>query len=135
MYAYLQQAQDNEAQKVLSTINGIENSQDSFVSAYAIAAAQARYPLERRQWADAAALPVRTHSAFPWDKYPQYESITYFARGLGAARAGDATAARNAMKILDTFYERSVSAHVSEAAIGCFNVLLPSRRMRSSVAG
>jgi hypothetical protein len=110
MYAYLQQAQDKSAEDALNEVNSVENYQDSFASAYGIAAAQARYPLERRQWTDAAALEVRTHGSFPWDKYPWYESITYFARGLGAARSGDIQAARKAIETLDNFYERSVNA-------------------------
>jgi tetratricopeptide (TPR) repeat protein len=110
MYAYLQQAQDKSAEDALNEINSIETYEDSFASAYGIAAAQARYPLERRQWPDAAALEVRTHGSFPWDKYPWYEAITYFARGLGAARGGDVQEARKAINALDTFYERSVDA-------------------------
>ncbi|NIM06492.1 MAG: hypothetical protein GTN65_12990, partial [Armatimonadetes bacterium] len=35
---------------------------------------------------------------------------TYFARGLGAARSGDAAGARDAVETLDTLYERSVKA-------------------------
>jgi tetratricopeptide (TPR) repeat protein len=110
MYAYLQRSQDKMALATLDEINGVENYQDSFASAYGIAAAQARYPLERRQWAEAAKLPMRTHSMFPWDKYPQFEAITYFARGLGAARSGDTAGARSAIETLDTLYERTVRA-------------------------
>jgi tetratricopeptide (TPR) repeat protein len=110
MYAYLQRAQDRMAQDVLSKINGVEKYQDSFASAYGIAAAQARYPLERREWSEAMKLPFRTHSTFPWDKYPWYESITYFASGLGAARSGDTVAARSALEMLNTLYDRSVKA-------------------------
>lgn len=110
MYAYLQQCQDKMAQDVLQKVNAVENYQDSFASAYGIAAAQARYPLERAQWADAAALKVRTHSSFPWDKYPWFESITYFARGLGAARSRNVDAAEKALETLNMLYERSVNA-------------------------
>jgi len=110
MYAYLQRGQDKMAADVLHQINTVENYQDSFASAYGIAAAQARYHLERRQWDDAAALPVRTHSAFPWAKYPWFESITYFARGLGVARSGDTVAAQKFIETLGTFYEHSVNA-------------------------
>jgi tetratricopeptide (TPR) repeat protein len=110
MYAYLQRSQDKMAETVLQQINTVGNYQDSFASAYGIAAAQARYYLERRQWTDAAALPIRTHSTFPWDKYPWFESITYFARGLGAIRSGDTAAAQKAIETLDTFYEHSVNA-------------------------
>jgi tetratricopeptide (TPR) repeat protein len=110
MYAYLQQGQDKMAEDVLQRINTVKKYQDSFASAYGIAAAQARYPLELRQWDDAAALEARTHGSFPWDKYPWFESITHFARGLGAARGGDIAAALKAVEKLDTFYERSVNA-------------------------
>src|SRR5690606_11665960 len=60
----------------------------------------------RGRWDEAAALPVRTHGAFPWDRFPGAESITYFARGLGAARSGDPDAARAAIAELDVLYER-----------------------------
>jgi tetratricopeptide (TPR) repeat protein len=110
VYAYLQRTQDDMSREALAEINGIEKYQDSFVSAYGIAAAQARYPLERRKWAEAANLSIRTHSMFPWNKYPQYEAITYFARGLGMARSGDVTGARKQIKMLDKFYELTVKA-------------------------
>jgi tetratricopeptide (TPR) repeat protein len=110
IYAYLQRAQDSVARDVLSRINSIDNYQDSFASSYGIAAAQARYPLELKQWEEAAKLQLRTHSTFPWDKYPWHEAITYFARGLGAARSGDTSAARNAMEKLGTLYDLSVKA-------------------------
>ena len=110
MYAYLQQGQDKKAEEVLSEINRTENYQDSFASAYGIAAAQARYPLERRQWADAATLPVRTHSAFPWGKYPWHESIIYFARGLGAPQSGDLSTVAKSIGMLDLFYDRAIQA-------------------------
>jgi tetratricopeptide (TPR) repeat protein len=110
IYAYLQRAEDDRARAALSEVNAVERYQDSFVTAYAVAAAQARYPLERRQWKEAAALPLRTHAAFPWDKYPWHESMTYFARSLGAARSGDASAARKAAESLDALYELSVKA-------------------------
>ena len=117
MYAYLQQTEDTRAQEVLSEINRVENYQDSFASAYGIAAAQARYPLERREWADAAKLPVRTHRAFPWEKYPWYESIIYFARALGASRSGETAEVPKALEKLDAFYDRTVKAGESYWAV------------------
>ena len=110
IYAYLQRSQDGMARDALATINGIEKYQDSFASSYGIAAAQARYPLELKRWEEAAGLSLRTHSTFPWDKYPWHEAITYFARGLGAARSGDTSAARNAMEKLSTLYDISIKA-------------------------
>lgn len=110
MYAYLQRGQDEKARAVLDEINAVDNYQDHFGAAYGIAATQARYLLEREAWAEAARLPVRTHEAFPWDRYPQYEAITYFARGLGAARNGDLDAAREAIDRLNNLYEQTVEA-------------------------
>jgi tetratricopeptide (TPR) repeat protein len=110
IYAYLQKAQDKEARDTLNTINNVDRYQDSFASAYGIAAAQARYFLELRQWENAAELKPRSHSTFPWDKYPWFESITYFAHGLGAARSKNIDSARNAIRTLDTFYERTKKA-------------------------
>lgn len=108
MYAYLQQSQDEKANNLLNKVNSISNYQDSFISAYGIAGAQARYLLERMKWEEAASLPERIHSAFPWDKYPQYEAITYYSRGLGAARSGDTKSARKAKARLDELYHSTI---------------------------
>ncbi len=94
--------------ETLSEVNSVLNYQDSFASAYGIAAAQARYPLERMQWKDAALLEARTHKDFPWDNYPAYESITYFARGIGAARSGNIEGAEEALKVLNSLYDATV---------------------------
>ena len=110
IYAYLQGATDKKAEGVLQKIKADSNYQKTFVSGYALAAIPARYYLERKQWGDGAALEVRSPSAFPWEKFPQVEAITYFARGLSAARNGDAAAARMAIETLDVLYERSVKA-------------------------
>jgi tetratricopeptide (TPR) repeat protein len=104
IYAYLQKVQDQKALDTLVTVNNVEKYQDSFASAYGIAAAQARYSLELRQWEKAANLKLRTHSTFPWDKYPGFEAITHFARGLGAGRSNDITKARASIKELDRLY-------------------------------
>ena len=64
VYAHLQRGEDKMAQDALKALNAVNNHQDSFVSTYGVAAAQARYPLERAQWAEAAALPVRGSQYF-----------------------------------------------------------------------
>lgn len=110
IYAHLQRGEDEKALKALKELNSVDNYQTAFSAAYGIAASQARYPLERRQWAEASALPLRTHDAFPWDRYPWYEAITYFARGLGAARSGEPSAARQAIEELDAIYQRTLDA-------------------------
>jgi len=104
IYSYLQKGQDKKAMQVLNDVNKVVNYQDSFASAYGIAGAQARYPLERMQWEDAASLKSRSHENFQWDKYPQYESITYFGRGIGAARSGNIEVAEQALEKLNELY-------------------------------
>ncbi len=72
------------------------------VSAYALAAIPARYPLERREWADAAALQARVPDSFPWGaEYAQFEALTWFANGIGAARSGNPDAAGESVKQLE----------------------------------
>ncbi len=110
IYAHLQQGQDAQAEGVLQAVNNTDTYQDSFASAYGIAAVQARSVLEHGEWDKAATLPLRTHQSFPWDKYPWFESITHFARGLGAARSGDLTAAQQAHTTLHDAYERTITA-------------------------
>lgn len=110
IYAYLQRGQDRKAGEVVDAIRAVDPYQDHFAAAYSMAAVPARYVLERGEWAEAAGLPARIQDAFPWDRYPQYEAITYFARGLGAARSGDLDAAREAIGTLDDLYEQTVEA-------------------------
>ena len=63
----------------------------------------ARLALERGEWAEAAALPMTPAAdAYAWKKYPQAEAINAFARGVGAARAGNAAAAREQQSRLIT---------------------------------
>ncbi|HKQ79532.1 MAG TPA: hypothetical protein VJ810_37915, partial [Blastocatellia bacterium] len=93
-YAYLQGAEDLKAKAVFDELSQISKLDlENFAAAYAFAAVPARYTLERRHWAEAAKLSLRP-SAFPWGRFPYAEAINYFARALGAARSGDASAAR-----------------------------------------
>ena len=62
--------------------------------AFALAAIPARYALEREAWAEAARLELRP------SRFPQADAITWFARGLGAARTGDLQTARAAIDAL-----------------------------------
>jgi tetratricopeptide (TPR) repeat protein len=79
-----------------------------FQVAYALAAIPARYTLERRQWAEAAALKVPVEG-FPWNKFAYAEAIVYFARSLGASRSGDTAAASAAIERL-TAMQKSLAA-------------------------
>jgi tetratricopeptide (TPR) repeat protein len=117
IYGHLQIGENDKAKQVLQAIGAHDNYQKTFVSGYALAAIPARYLLERKQWSEAATLDTRTPNTFPWEKFPEVEAITYFARGLGAARSGDAFAASDGIRTLDDLYERTVNADQTYWAI------------------
>ncbi len=99
-YAYLQTAQDGKAKELNDAVYAMQKvDAQIFQVAYALAAIPARYTLERRQWADAAALKVPVEG-FPWNKFAYAEAHVYFARSLGASRSGDPAAARTALERL-----------------------------------
>jgi hypothetical protein len=94
VYAHLQLAQDEAARKAMQQSQRMKPV-DNFGAAFAYAAMPARIALERGDWAAAANLPLTPATdAYPWDKYPQAEAVNTFARGIGAARSGNAAAAR-----------------------------------------
>ena len=97
VYGYLQTAQDGLAREVVEKAQGVRKTQPEidFAAAYAIGAVPARYALERRQWAEAAALAV--HPAASWQKFAFGAAHVAFARALGAARAGQIENARGAL--------------------------------------
>ena len=104
-YGYLQGAQDREARRILDECQALAKEDlEHFASAYAFAAIPARYALERRQWAEAAALEPRPSRV----KYS--EAITYFARALGAARSGDAVSTRTNVDKLQALHTTMVDA-------------------------
>ena len=109
IYAYMQKGQFQKVTELMEKINGIPVYQDSFASAYALASVEPRYQLERRDWKEAAVVTERPNSAFEWDKYPQYEAIIYYSRGLGAAVSGDAESAKISKAKLDQLYENTVN--------------------------
>ncbi len=109
VYAYLQTGQDvaakrwvDKAAQTFSRFNPAAANGAAPASAayFARAAIPARYCLERRDWACAEKL-VTVPSKFPFAN-----ATTYFARGLGAAHAGDAVAARAAMSSLDQVHDK-----------------------------
>jgi tetratricopeptide (TPR) repeat protein len=59
-----------------------------------MAAIEARWAMERGKWAEAAAIDPRPN------RFPHTEAMIYFARGVGAARSGNAAGARAATEKL-----------------------------------
>ena len=117
IYAYLQQGQDKKAREAVEKVRAVSNFQPGFATAYGIAAGPVRYSLERGDWKEAAALPLRSHSTFPWEKYPAAEAITYFARGIGSARSGDPSGAREAIAGLNKLHDQMEQAQESYWAV------------------
>ncbi len=89
MYGYLQKGNEAGARETLERVEGIERSEGTFAAAYGMAAARARYVLERGDWEAAARLAPRTPDALAWEAHPAAEALIHYARGLGAARTGD----------------------------------------------
>lgn len=110
-YAQLQLAQDKQAAATIATAASTRERGDrppSIVNFTALAAMPARYALERADWKGAAALPVTTSA------YPQADSLTRFARGLGYARTGNPSAATgeiDAMRVLLAALEKTDEAY------------------------
>jgi tetratricopeptide (TPR) repeat protein len=88
-YAYLQLGQDQKARSLIpDTMAMTKIIGVPLAGATGRAAVPARYMLERQDWQGAAQLqPLGTG-------FPMAEAITYFARAMGGARSGDATAAQ-----------------------------------------
>lgn len=80
-YAYLQLGRDREAADILQHLGRVQQvtPERSRKAAYALAAIPARYAIERRSWAEAAALESRP------SPFPRANALTYFARGYARA--------------------------------------------------
>ena len=100
VYGYLQIGEDDKAAELVDQMMAIQNHQVSFGGAYALAASPVRLLLETSDWAGAAALTDEMHPAIPWQNFPQTVAMRWFAKGLGAARSGDAGTARDAVERL-----------------------------------
>jgi tetratricopeptide (TPR) repeat protein len=101
VYAYLQEAKDKSAGKVLKDMAAIEKlDENQFAAAYAFAAAPGRLALERHDWKAAATL-VEAPAWFPWKQFGNVEALIYYAKAIGAARAGDVAGAQHAVDKID----------------------------------
>jgi tetratricopeptide (TPR) repeat protein len=99
VYAHLQLAQDAKAKAM--TDKSLETADTgtrpiNFGNFTAKNAMPARFMLERADWAGAATLPIKP------SQYPQADSLTHFARGLGMARSGDLNGAKGEIEAIKT---------------------------------
>jgi hypothetical protein len=116
-YAHLQIGQDRAAERIVKSLPEIASRFDPkavlvgagppLAGFFALAAIPARYALERQDWQHAEELPVR-ETAFPFT-----DAMTWFARGIGAARLGHRVEAGEAAAVLKGIQERLEEAHES----------------------
>jgi tetratricopeptide (TPR) repeat protein len=106
MYGYLQQGDNDSANKTLDYLNKIDFvSPVNFKVAYAFAAMPVRYVLENKLWKEAAVL--KTHDAnVDWENYPWQRSIVHFARLLGSVHTGKTDSAKQELKMLNALREK-----------------------------
>jgi tetratricopeptide (TPR) repeat protein len=110
MYAFMQLAKDREAKALMDEVVATRKlNVEHFAGAFALAAIPARYTLERGRWAEAAEL-TPTPSDLGWDKFPQAESITWFARGIGTARSGNVADARKSLARIEALRDTLTAA-------------------------
>ena len=96
-YSYLQIGDEDRAKQMLDEAAGASSfDEPNFAAGYALTAIPARFALERRRWLDAGRLEV-SQAKLPWENFRYATAITYFARALGSARAGQAEPARAAI--------------------------------------
>ncbi len=114
-YAYLQRGQYREAESIrrqIKSLNGPYSAVQPTAMAFAFAAIPARYALERQAWEEASALTLHQPSAFPWGKaYLNCDSITHFARAIGAARSNRLDAARAEIATLERVRQELAQAN------------------------
>jgi tetratricopeptide (TPR) repeat protein len=152
IYAYLQTAQDEAARRLLDSLPEIASRFDPkvviggagspAVGYFALAAIPARYALERQDWKEAAQLTVRE------TPFPYTDAMTWFARGLGAARLGNTPVTHESMAALarikkqlekagENYWARQVQ--IQEVEVGAWAMLAEGnkaealRRMKSAV--
>ena len=127
-YAYLQTGQDREAKRVVDELLTFGRAKvQNLTTAYALAAIPARYALERRDWAEGAALtepPWLSRERFPWS-----EAIISYTRALGAAHTGDVAGSETQITKLQLLEESSIRPRTiigpsrSRSTVGCGGIL------------
>ena len=112
MYADLQMGRLREAKRILDSLpalaarfdpNAITGAAPGSAGVFALAAIPARWALERRAWAEAAAIvPASTN-------FQHADAMSWFARSLGASHTGDTARARAAIDSLNAIQQRLIA--------------------------
>jgi tetratricopeptide (TPR) repeat protein len=107
VYAYLQQGADLEAAAQIKRLHETPQLEPTLKTAFHLASTRARYALERRAWREAASLIPREMPGLDWDRFAWPEAVTWFAKGLGAAREQWIDEARAAIDRLAALSEKA----------------------------
>jgi hypothetical protein len=140
-YAYLQTGQDEAAGRIVKSLPEIAKHFDPkmlisgaggpSVGYFALAAIPARYAIERQAWKEAVQLAVRE------TPFPHTDAMTWFARGFGAARMGQAAMASDSATALRQIRERLLKAsenywarqvEIQEVAVGAWAALAAGKK-------
>jgi tetratricopeptide (TPR) repeat protein len=141
VYAYLQTGQDEAAGRIMNSLPEIASRFDPqavmsgaagpAVGYFALAAIPARYALECQDWKQAAQLALRE------TPFPYTDAMTWFARGIGAARLGQAPAAYESATALRHLRERLLKANenywaaqveIQELEVGAWGALATGKK-------
>ena len=116
-YAYLQRGEYREAHAIrrqVLSLSGPYSELQPTAIAFAFAANPARYALERQAWDEAAGLPLHQPRAFPWGaQFLNCDSLTRFARAVGAGRSGKVDAARKEIAELERIHRELATARLA----------------------
>jgi tetratricopeptide (TPR) repeat protein len=141
IYAYLQTGRDEAVGRIVNSLPEIASRFDPkavfsgaggpSVGYFALAAIPARYALERQDWKQAVQLALRE------TPFPHADAMTWFARGLGAARLGQSVAANESATALHQIRERLTKANenywarqveIQELAVGAWAALATGKK-------
>jgi hypothetical protein len=105
VYAYLQTGREQDAQKIIDEVRAMPPMKDMYDMGFdprmfALSAYPASYALELHQWNDAAQLPVVEGAS------DTIQSITYAARAIGSARAGNPEQAKKEIAQLEAIQKK-----------------------------
>ena len=104
VYAYLQLGRDQAARAVIDRMMKVRVDPPNLPFIYASAAMPVRFWIERGDWKEAAQAPVPTGGT------PFSQALVLYARGIGAARSGDAPGAEQAAAALGERQKALVAA-------------------------
>jgi hypothetical protein len=115
VYAYLQSGHEADAAKVIDELKTMPKMESMYGHDYdpqtnALSVFPAIYDLELRHWKDAAALQV-VPEALPGD-----QSVTYWARAIGAARSGNLAQAHKDLEQIEAIRKQFVDEKKTDLA-------------------